>query len=59
MIDGEVIAYWMGAREPAGGYAIGIALEVDALSLFFGLLIATAVLSPAATRSPICVSMRT
>ena len=43
MIDGEVIAYWMGAREPAGGYAIGIALEVDALSLFFGLLIATAV----------------
>ena len=43
MIDGEVIAYWMGSRAPAGGYAIGIALEVDALSLFFGLLIATAV----------------
>ena len=43
MIDGGVIAYWMGSREPAGGYAIGIALEVDALSLFFGLLIATAV----------------
>ena len=43
MINGEVIAYWMGNRAPAGGYAIGIALEVDALSLFFGLLIATAV----------------
>lgn len=43
MLDGEIIAYWMGNRTPAGGYAIGIALEVDALSLFFGLLIATAV----------------
>ncbi len=43
MIDGEIIAYWMGSRAPAGGYAIGIALEVDALSLFFGLLIAVAV----------------
>lgn len=43
MVDGEIIAYWMGNRVPAGGYAIGIALEVDALSLFFGLLIATAV----------------
>ncbi|MER2150633.1 MAG: proton-conducting transporter membrane subunit [Candidatus Limivicinus sp.] len=43
MIRGDVIAYWMGGRVPAGGYAIGIALEVDALSLFFGLLVATAV----------------
>ena len=43
MLGGEIIAYWMGNRVPAGGYAIGIALEVDALSLFFGLLIATAV----------------
>ena len=43
MSDGEIISYWMGNRVPAGGYAIGIALEVDALSLFFGLLIATAV----------------
>ena len=39
----DVIAYWMGGRVPAGGYAIGIGLEVDALGLFFGLLIATAV----------------
>lgn len=43
MLDGEIIAYWMGSRVPAGGYAIGIALEVDALSLFFGLLVAVAV----------------
>ena len=43
MLAGEVIAYWMGNRVPAGGYAIGIALEVDAFGLFFGLLIATAV----------------
>ncbi len=43
MLGGEIIAYWMGNRVPAGGYAIGIALEVDALGLFFGLLIATAV----------------
>ncbi|MEI3062533.1 MAG: proton-conducting transporter membrane subunit [Oscillospiraceae bacterium] len=39
MLDGEIISYWMGNRSMAGGYAIGIALEVDALSLFFGLLI--------------------
>ena len=43
MIDGEIIAYWMGNRAVTGGYAIGIALEVDALSLFFALLISTAV----------------
>ena len=43
MLNGEIIAYWMGSRGIAGGYAIGIALEVDALSLFFALLIATAV----------------
>ncbi len=43
MLNQEIIAYWMGGRAPAGGYAIGISLEVDALSLFFGLLVATAV----------------
>ena len=43
MINGEIIAYWLGNRYPAGEYAIGIAIEVDALSLFFGLLISTAV----------------
>lgn len=43
MIDGEIIVYWMGNWEPVEGYAIGIAIEVDALSLFFGLLITIAV----------------
>ncbi len=43
MLGGEIITYWMGGRAISGGYAIGIALEVDALSLFFALLIATAV----------------
>ena len=43
MTGGEIITYWMGNRSYAGGYAIGIALEVDALSLFFALLISVAV----------------
>ena len=43
MIGGETIVYWMGNWEPVSGYAIGIAIEVDALSLFFGLLVAIAV----------------
>ena len=43
MWNGEIISYWMGGRVPAGGYAIGIALEVDALSLFFALLVSVAV----------------
>lgn len=42
MIDGEIISYWLGSRSIAGGYAIGIAIEVDALSLFFGLLVGIA-----------------
>ena len=42
MIDGEIISYWLGNRSIAGGYAIGIAIEVDALSLFFGLLVGIA-----------------
>lgn len=33
MLEGEIINYWMGSRSMAGGYAIGIAMEVDALSL--------------------------
>lgn len=43
ILQGEIIGYWMGARSIAGGYAIGIALEVDALSLFFALLAACAI----------------
>ena len=40
MINGEVISYWMGNWEPVAGYAIGIGFEIDALSLFFALLVA-------------------
>ena len=43
MMDGQIIVYWMGNWEPVEGYAIGIAIEVDPLSLFFGLLVAIAV----------------
>ena len=43
MLNGEIVSYWMGNRAPAGGYAIGIGMEVDAVSLFFGILISTAV----------------
>jgi len=38
MIDGQIITYWMGDWAPVDGYAIGIGIEVDALSLFFALL---------------------
>lgn len=44
MIDGKIISYWMGNWEPVSGYAIGIGLEVDQLSLFFGLLVSLTVL---------------
>lgn len=43
MIDGGIIAYWMGDWAPIADFAYGIGLEVDALSLFFGLIITTAV----------------
>ena len=39
MLDGEVISYWLGNRTPISGYAIGIGIEVDALNLFFGILV--------------------
>lgn len=39
LIDGEIISYWMGGWEPVAGFAIGIGYEVDALSLFFALLV--------------------
>ena len=37
--DGEVISYWMGNWSPVGGYAIGIGYEIDALNLFFALMV--------------------
>jgi len=39
LFEGEIINYWMGAWEPVKGYAIGIGYEIDALSLFFALLV--------------------
>lgn len=44
MIDGQIISYWLGNWTPVSGYAIGIGIEVDALSLFFGLLVSLAVM---------------
>jgi multicomponent Na+:H+ antiporter subunit D len=41
MIDGQIISYWLGNWEPVEGYAIGIGYEVDALGLFFALLVVT------------------
>ena len=43
MLDGEVITYWMGNWAPVEGWAFGISLEVDALSLFFALIVTVAV----------------
>ena len=42
-IEGQVIGYWLGNWAPVADWAIGIGLEVDALSLFFGLIITVAV----------------
>ncbi|MGI6071728.1 MAG: proton-conducting transporter membrane subunit [Lachnospiraceae bacterium] len=39
MIDGHIVAYWMGNREPVSGYAIGIGYELDSLNYFFSLLV--------------------
>jgi len=39
MIEGQVISYWLGNWEPVNGWAIGIGIEVDALSLFFALIV--------------------
>ena len=44
LIDGGIISYWMGNWEPVSGYAIGIGYEVDALSMFFALLVVSTVL---------------
>ena len=42
--DGQIITYWMGGWAPEAGWAYGIGLEVDALSLFFGLIVTVAVM---------------
>lgn len=43
LLDGQIITYWLGNWSPVEGWAIGICLEVDALSLFFGLIVTVAV----------------
>ena len=43
LMDGQTVIYWLGNWEPVEGWAIGISLEVDALSLFFALVVAVAV----------------
>ena len=43
LLDGQIVAYWLGGWTPVEGWAIGISLEVDALSLFFGLIVTVAV----------------
>ncbi|WP_052447328.1 proton-conducting transporter membrane subunit, partial [Clostridium polynesiense] len=40
MVNKNIATYWMGNWKPVEGWAIGIGLEVDALSLFVGLIIA-------------------
>ncbi|MBQ9985645.1 MAG: hypothetical protein IJP38_05005 [Oscillospiraceae bacterium] len=44
LFDGEILAYWMGNWEPVSGYAIGIGYEIDALNMFFALLVVTTIL---------------
>lgn len=43
MLDGEILTYWLGNWAPTDGWAFGICLEVDALSLFFALIVTVAV----------------
>ena len=43
LIDGQIITYWLGNWQPVEGWAFGISLEVDALSLFFALIVTVAV----------------
>ena len=42
MLEGQVISYWMGDWKPTAGWAIGIGIEVDALSLFFAMIVTIA-----------------
>lgn len=42
MLEGQIISYWLGGWAPVADYAIGIGIEVDALGLFFALVVSTA-----------------
>ena len=43
LLEGKIINYWLGNWEPVNGWAFGNSLEVDALSLFFALIVVVAV----------------
>lgn len=43
LLDGQILTYWLSNWAPVEGWAIGISLEVDALSLFFALIVVVAV----------------
>lgn len=43
-MENQIITYWMGGWRPTAGWAYGIGLEVDALSLFFALIVTVAVI---------------
>ena len=43
LLDGRILTCWLGGWEPVEGWAFGISLEVDALSLFFALIVVVAV----------------
>lgn len=43
LLEGDTLTYWLGNWEPVEGWAIGISLQVDALSLFFALIVVVAV----------------
>ena len=43
LIDGQISTYWLGNWQPVEGWAFGISLQVDALSLFFALIVTVAV----------------
>lgn len=47
MVDGEVLHYWLGNWSPIEGFAIGIGLEIDALSLLFALIVSLSTLMSA------------
>ena len=43
-VDGQCLVYWLGGWEPVDGWAMGISLAVDGLSLFFALMIGAVLL---------------
>ncbi len=38
VLEGQILTYWLGGRAPVNDFAIGISLQVDALSWLFGFI---------------------